>query len=199
MPDAPDAPPDPVDTVDRCAELSALLDDPFADRAAVLHAAGLDEAAWTRVQERWAERLASAGGDALVARYGEVYETTLRRLAGGRAPAGPTPDTDRVGPRFLSAEAQPWRAEAAAVQVSGTGEAPTLRSPSSPPPPRPPGPPVAEPPLAESSLAATVPLGEHVPVPTHPFAPPSRAASPLADTLEIGERVHVPVTPFEKP
>ena len=117
----PDTPPDPVATVDRCAELSALLDDPFADRSAVLRAAGLDEKSWAAIQERWVAMLAAAESDALVGRYGEVYETTLRRLASGGAPARPAPDTDREGPAFLSKEAQPWRAEAAAVAASGTG------------------------------------------------------------------------------
>ena len=121
----PDLSLDPVATVDRCAELSALLDDPFADRAAVLRGAGLDEAAWAAVQERWVATLTGPDGEALVARYGEVYETTLRRLSSGGAPVGPPPDTDREGPAFLSKEAQPWRDEAAAVVASGTGTAPT--------------------------------------------------------------------------
>jgi hypothetical protein len=107
--------PDRVDTIERCAELSALLEDPFADRAAVLRAAGLDEAAWSAAQERWVEKLAAPEGEALIARYGEVYETTLRRLSSGGAPVAPIPDTDREGPAFLSKEAQPWRDEAAGL------------------------------------------------------------------------------------
>jgi hypothetical protein len=191
MPDALDTPPDPVDTVDRCAELSALLDDPFGDRAAVLRGAGLDEAAWGRVQERWVTKLVA--DEALVARYGEVYETTLRRRLIGDGSDGPVPETDREGSRFLSEEAQPWRAEAAAVQASGAGAAPTLRSLSSSSPPRPSSPP------AEPPGAGTLPLGTRVPVPALPFAPPSRAASPPGDTLELGQRLPVPATPFEKP
>jgi hypothetical protein len=195
MPDAPDMPPAPVDTVDRCAELSALLDDPFADRAAVLRGAGLDEAAWGRVQERWVEQLVA--DEALVARYGEVYETTLRRLSSGGAPVGPAPDTDREGSRFLALDAQPWRAEAAAVQASGTGVAPTLRSGSPPPPrPSPPPPRPSPPPPAEHSFDRTVPLGSHVPSAALPFVPPSRASSPLTDTLEMGTPAPRPASPF---
>jgi hypothetical protein len=198
MPDAPDTPPDPVDTVDRCAELAALLDDPFADRAALLRNAGLDEAAWGRVQVRWLAKLAD--DESLVARYGEVYETTLRRLSSGGAPVEPAPDTSCDGPRFLSREAQPWRAEAAAVPASGSGVPPTLPSGSSPPPRRPtPLPPRPSPPPSENTLAGTAPLGAHVPSAALPFAPASRAPSALADTLEIGQRLPVPATPFEKP
>jgi hypothetical protein len=49
--------PDPVDTVERFAELSALLDDPFAKEEEVLRAAGLDRDAWERIEARWLEAL----------------------------------------------------------------------------------------------------------------------------------------------
>src|SRR5580692_7125892 len=137
MPDPPDSPPDPVDTLERCAELSALLDDPFADRAAVLRGAGLDEATWAAVQERWVAMLTGADSEAIVARYGEVYETTLRRLSSGGDRRGPAPDTDREGPAFLSEEAQPWRAEAAGVGLDAQGEPPprAMREDEAPPAP----------------------------------------------------------------
>ena len=184
MPDPPDMSPDHVAPVDRCAEISALLEDPFADRAAVLRGAGLDETTWAAAQERWVKKLAASNSDALVARYGEGYETTLRRLASGGAPIAPAPALD--GPAFLSTEEQPWCAEAA----------PTLRSASSAPPPRlspapsPMPPPSAEHPLGTAKLDAGALLKEAV-----PFAASPLAASPLAETLRVGERLPLPVIP----
>jgi hypothetical protein len=133
----PDTPPDPIATVDRCAEVSALLEDPFADRAAVLRGAGLDENTWAAAQARWVERLAAPDAEALVTRFGEVYETTLRRMASGGAPVAPASDPDGEEP----------------------GAAPTLRSASVAPPPRlSPVPSPLPPPLAQHSLAGAASL-----------------------------------------
>ena len=109
MPDAPDTPPDPIATVDRCAEVSALLEDPFADRAAVLHGAGLDENTWAAAQARWVERLVAPDAEPLVARFGEVYETTLRRLTSGGAPVAPASDLDRDDPGAAPPRSAPPR------------------------------------------------------------------------------------------
>ena len=152
--------------------------------------------------------LTSPEGEALIDRYGEVYETTLRRLSSGGAPVGPAPDTDREGPAFLSKDAQPWRDEAAAVAVSGTGAAPTLRSPPSSRPPRPSP---APPPLPSDvhPLAGTAAVNPGALRPALPFAergdvvpPPAplprpSPASPLAETLDLGVRAPLPATPFE--
>jgi hypothetical protein len=157
----PDTPPDPVDTVERCAELSALLDDPFADRAAVLRAAGLDEESWGAVQERWVARLAAPKGAALVARYGEVYEATLRRLSSGGAPGGAPPDTDPEGPAFLSPEPRPWREEAARVGLDATGDPPSLTTHASD----------AAPVACAAGADETLPVPFQPPTPALPFEP----------------------------
>jgi hypothetical protein len=76
--------PDPATSVDRFAELSALLVDPLADRAAILSAAGLDPERWQMTQDAWAKRLRDGG---LVAeRFAEVFDRTL---GAGTAPTAP--------------------------------------------------------------------------------------------------------------
>jgi hypothetical protein len=71
------------------AALAAALSDPTRTREEVLAEHGLDEDAWTQLDERWQERLSSAmdedvdGVPALVAAYAEAF-TRARHGAAGR-------------------------------------------------------------------------------------------------------------------
>jgi aryl carrier-like protein len=175
--------PDPVDTIERFAELSARMEDPFADEEKVLREAGLDSMQWDAAQARWTKRISSSAADAedLSRRFGAAYVAAKERLA-GRTGEGVPPTVPDV-PGFLSAEAQPWRAEAAAVGFGAAGEAPPF---APPPPPQPAG----------SSVADTLESGAPLPVPALPFrAPPG--ASP-GDTLELGAVLPLPAMPFTR-
>jgi hypothetical protein len=141
--------PDPVDTIERFAELSALLDDPHARRAALLSGVGLDERAWRGTEERWMARLREPGGQALADKLGEVYAETRRNLS------------DSLGPPTEPAPLSPPAA--------------TLRSPLPPAPPEggvvpPPSPPRSAR-RAPNPLADTLDSPEGVPLrPAVPFA-----------------------------
>jgi hypothetical protein len=73
-------------TLEAFAELVARLDDPFADRAAALAAAGLDEAGFARAREGWLAMLEAATDepDGIGKRFGDAYEHALRRLEAER-------------------------------------------------------------------------------------------------------------------
>jgi hypothetical protein len=113
-----------TDSIDRYAELCARLDDVFASRAATLSTAGLDEQAWTALCAQWAGRLCATDGAVFAERFGDIYAATRRDL---RAPE--LLGTAACDPRFVSTEAQPWRAEAARVSLDATGNAPPLEIP----------------------------------------------------------------------
>jgi hypothetical protein len=114
----------PVESIERFAELCALLNEGFADRARVLGAAGLDEAAWKRLETRWMTQIAESSNGALARRFGEAYAAKRRPFAEDPSTAAPlTP-----GPRFLNGEAQPWRNDAATVPLDASGVAPPLLS-----------------------------------------------------------------------
>ncbi len=131
-------PADPPYGIEPFAVLSAQL---ASARAAVLRDHGLDELRWKAIEAGWAERARGEDGEALAERFRAVFSHTLHDLA-----ACPLTEPD-AAPRFLSAEAQPWRAEAAKV----------------PPAPRP----------GAHPLAATIesPMGLPVP-PALPFTKP---------------------------
>lgn len=160
-----------TDSIDRYAELCARLDDVFVPRAATLGAAGLDEQAWISISAEWAERLCASEGAALAERFSEVYAATRRRL---RAPAllG-APEGD---PRFMSTEAQPWRAEAARVSLDATGNAPALQTPDAEDTW-----PSAHANDARSDALATVELGRLLPF-TKRAALPFRTAGPSEES-----------------
>lgn len=86
------------DSIERFAELSALLDEPFADRQAVLRAAGLDDERWTDVVERWAALLATAEGEVLAVRFGDAFVAARRPCGRPKLEAAPEP----MAPRFPS-------------------------------------------------------------------------------------------------
>ena len=99
----------PGQSIEAFAELMARLDDPFSDRAEVLRRAALDERALQRLEERFAKELA-AESEEPARRFGDAYEATVRALAAVRGDDEAAPDL-----RFLNADAQPFREEAAAV------------------------------------------------------------------------------------
>ncbi|MFS8066321.1 MAG: hypothetical protein ACMG6S_08105, partial [Byssovorax sp.] len=99
----------PGQSIEAFGELMARLDDPFSDRAEVLRRAALDERALQRLEERFAKELA-AESEEPATRFGDAYEATVRALAAIRAGDKAAPDL-----RFLNADAQPFREEAAAV------------------------------------------------------------------------------------
>jgi hypothetical protein len=101
--------PDPVDTIERFAELSALLDDPFAEEDEVLRAAGLDAEAWEAIQARWVGELRGGSGDVedLARRFGKMYRETTARITGRAAAGEPMPDTLPTGAPPPDPEAAP--------------------------------------------------------------------------------------------
>lgn len=99
----------PGQSIEAFGELMARLDDPFSDRAEVLRGAALDEGALQRLEERFAKELA-AESEEPARRFGDAYEATVRALAAIRGGNEAAPDL-----RFLNADAQPFREEAAAV------------------------------------------------------------------------------------
>jgi hypothetical protein len=165
-----------AESIQRFAEVSARLGDVFADREEVLGTEGLDEAAWIKLEHGWAQRLQALDGEALARRFGEIYEAAQRRA---RTPATEAPD-----PRFLTTTAQPWRAEAAAVSLDVSVDAPALSCPpdrkAAPIPLR------AEPrPPLPDETDATAELSVYRPEPALPFAPScacnEQRARPIAD------------------
>jgi hypothetical protein len=132
--------PDPTTSVDRFAELSALLAEPLADRAAILGAAGLDPERWQTTQDDWAKRLRDDG--IVAARFAEVFDRTLGAVT---APAAPLAQP-------LPGGALPF---AATVDVDLSAMRPVVASqhPSSPP----------------NALADTLESPTRLPVPGLPF------------------------------
>jgi hypothetical protein len=169
----PAQPADPAGSVDRFAELSALLADPFADRAAILCEAGLDAERWRAVEEGWAGRLQEDG--AIAERFAAVYLKTVRALGAPALPlaqAGYAPDG---GPSVLPAtEAGP----------EPLVPPPTQRSPEPPPSPR------------SSSVTPDVDHGAtRSAVPLRPLSSPP---SPFGETLEAATRLPVPGRSFNQ-
>ncbi len=99
----------PGQSIEAFGELMARLDDPFSDRAEVLRKANLDEGALQRLEEHFAKELA-AESEEPARRFGDAYEATVRVLVAIRGGDKAAPDL-----RFLNADAQPFREEAAAV------------------------------------------------------------------------------------
>jgi hypothetical protein len=187
-----------VENIERFAELCAWLDDPFTDRSAVLRALGLDAARWRRIEDQWMARLINPAAEALVLKFGDVYASTRTSLmcAPADTPAPAAPD-----PRFLSAEAQPWREEAAQVGKVVEDAPPTVRS--TPPP-------AAAPPRAPGAPphAGTLDVDMRRLRPALPFVagassalPPSVPAppSPRTGTLDAPKRLGPPPVPFGSP
>lgn len=105
--------------IDLFAELSARLDDPFAEHVEVLLGAGLDQAALMHLQDRWKTRLQQTSDEAmrLTQRFAATYARTQQVLEEARRDARQGA-AKRADPRFLSAQVQTWREEAAAVALS---------------------------------------------------------------------------------
>jgi hypothetical protein len=111
--------------VQRFAEIMAALADPFAERALVLSAAGHDAASWARFEKEWTDHLEQDTTGELGAMFGQAFaQATRAKLA-----ANDSAQTSPCAMHFLSAEPQPWRNEAAAVQLNASGEAPPLLAP----------------------------------------------------------------------
>ena len=110
------------ESVERFAQLCALLNEGFADRAIVLASAGLDDNSWKQLESRWMTQIAQSADGALARRFGAAYTAA-------RAPSTGAPNHVEVSAsalRFLNGEAQPWRTEAAAVALDAFGAAPPL-------------------------------------------------------------------------
>jgi hypothetical protein len=159
-------------TIDAFAAIVAQLDDAFANRAAILGAAGLDEASWKRLEDRCTTEILGRSDGALARRFSEAY--AARRRPVERAAVG-APCFTAEGSRFLSREPQPWRDEAAAVSLGALGEAPRLlsvvESDTRP---------LARAATAANDLDATAEIA---------FGPP-RAALPFLQTPPPGRRLH---------
>jgi hypothetical protein len=110
--------------VQRFAEMMAALADPFAERASVLSAAGHDAASWARVEQEWTRRIEQDSTGDLGAAFANAFaQANCPKIA-----ANDGAQTSSCAARFSSAAAQPWRQQAAAVQLDASGEAPPLRS-----------------------------------------------------------------------
>lgn len=75
-----------ADSVERYAELCALLDAPFVDRASILRSANLDEASFADLLTQWTDKLTSPGG-ADAARFGAAYAAARKALSAPRLAA----------------------------------------------------------------------------------------------------------------
>lgn len=193
---------DPRASITAFAELRARLSDPFADRAALLAAHGLDERSLAAIEADWCGQL--AGGDAAAAlsrQYGDAYSNMLARLA---APEGePRPGLDEASAAASRPEPPaPVAAPPAAPHAESAAPRPIAvpsflkdrpEAASAPPPAAPAAPPaMAAPPAALSTGTAAVDLASILqkPVPFDPFAkPPPRPAEPP-------ERAPAPRTPL---
>ena len=144
--------------------LSARLDDPFADRSSVLATAGLDEATHAELRGRWSRAIAGLDEPRLRA-FGDAYAAEREALAHARQ--APEARAVTVDPRFLNADVQAFREQAAAVTLSAAADLPGLNVNPEPPPPAP-APVIARPP---QELAATADISAFVPRPATPFVP----------------------------
>jgi hypothetical protein len=201
--------PDPVDTIERFAEISALLDDPFAEEDEVLRALGLDADGWDEIEARWLLRLRAEDAAPLGKRFGKAYRETVERLKGVAPSTEEIADTEPEGPGFLTPDAQPWRAEAAAVGRAAVGAAPPLLAAPEPASPRTvrAAPPVVD---VAATFTGAAPTGPALPFQTPSNVPPD-ATMPLGavlprpsdfsveDTLENAGALPGPVTPFQPP
>lgn len=184
----------PIDSIERFAEVSATLDDPFAERDEVLRAAGLDAAGWAETERRWSQRLREDTADpkgTLVARFSKVYTATRQELSSANKAASGVPDTDRDGEGPVSYHGHEWRAEAARVGLDAGDTPPPLLGAPAPPPP-----PVTA--IRAPATLETLPSAGALPVPALPFQPHKAPIDARPDaTLELGARLPLPVMPFD--
>jgi len=179
----PAQPADPAGSVERFAQLSAQLADPFADRAGILCAAGLDAERWRNVQEGWAERLHQEGG-AVAERFAAVYDKTLGALGAPLARAGYGPDGGRPSAAVPSCGGQRL------AVAGGPGATGPERADATEAGPEPPGPPP--------------PLLSHAPPPSArsftvtPDVAGSSPPNPFGETLEAGTQLPVPGRSFNQ-
>ncbi|MFO0611945.1 MAG: hypothetical protein U0414_05130 [Polyangiaceae bacterium] len=96
-----------VESVEDFATLSAYLSDPFSDRAALLAAASLDEAAFEELRQGYTERLSKAANSPqkqeLCARFRAAFEAARRQ----RVEPPPPAKTDSVPPPLAAPPAAP--------------------------------------------------------------------------------------------
>jgi hypothetical protein len=184
-------------SVDHFAEFSAEMDDLFADRAAVLARAGLDDEAWMHLNERWLALFQAPEGDHRAARFAEVFAATKKRVAtagGAAASFGKTESTIPGERGFLSAAPQPWRAEAAEVGDAPASRPPPLALPqaASTGEVSPGAAPDADPPAGSGVGGRFAPEVAHVDVQPAAASAPRRSAvavpHPLAGTVDADTR-----------
>ncbi|WP_437671180.1 hypothetical protein [Sorangium sp. So ce131] len=101
--------------LDTFAELLARTEDVFADRAAVLTNANLNEKSYQKVCAHWAATFAKApdGTAALAQRFGDAYARARQALRDARRNSSAQDAFPKEDLRVLSAEFQPQREEAA--------------------------------------------------------------------------------------
>jgi hypothetical protein len=154
----------PIDTIERFAEVSAVLDEGGASRAALLLGAGLDPATWAEAEARWMPLLKVDA--TLAARFADVYATTRRSMS-STADAAPEPPPSTGSTLAQTADAA-TSAQIRAALPFIRGSAAALASPQAEPAP--------PPPAAPLSGTINVPL-TFLPAPTLPFPLP-RASLP---------------------
>jgi hypothetical protein len=188
--------------VESFAELMAHLDDPFAERAAVLAESLLDEDRCKNLIDSWRVRFERDGAEDLAGRFAAAYQARRsaihekrRRSASGEA------EGDARDVRFLNHDAQSFREEAAQVArqpfVDGgspgkPGSAPIppidekARLPVSPPSP------AAVPPTNTPSPWAPAPAPEP---PPPMIARPAQRLAGTADISAFVPRTSLPFSP----
>jgi len=178
------------------AALMARLDEPFADRAQVLHAAGLDDGDFQRMIDRWSKELRGEGAEALAPRYGDAYAAAARELTSANQGERAAPDL-----RFLNADAQSFRDEAAAVPLQASAEttpaSPTPALVHTPPLATPP--PIAPPPLVSPPLVSPRIVGASEPALERSSRVPEgmRGFKDLHRTQGATDAPRGPALPFE--
>jgi hypothetical protein len=185
----------PSDSIEHFATIAARLDHPFADRQAVLRAAGLDDELWGQLVEHWSARLGTPEGEALAERFGDVYAAERRPH---REPA-PGATSEPAAPRFLSTAPPPLAAPATPAGAAWADAAPrSSPAPSASPTSRHPLAGTTD--VAWQSIRAATPFvapppgGVHLP-PAAPLPPPR--VGELGSTLPVGARLPAPVLPFQ--
>jgi hypothetical protein len=154
----------PIDTIERFAEVSALLDEGGAPRAALLLGAGLDPATWAEAEAHWMPLLKVDA--TLAARFAEVYGTTRRSMSSTTDAAPEPPPSTRSGLAQTADAAMSAQIRAALPFIRASAAA--SASPSAEPAPAAPS--------APFSGTINVPL-TFLPAPTLPFPLPRASLS----------------------
>ena len=188
--------------VELFADLMVQMDDPFVLREAILTASSLDDGAFRSLVDAWQDRFDREANGSLAARFADAY--TARRAAmleaRRRDACG---EADAADVRFLNADAQSFREDAAKVAREPTTEdisPPAEPQPADPPPSvaRPSSPPREMPSFVLAAAApAITPAPIITPAPVIASAPiVARPPAHLAGTMAVSDAIPKSSLPF---